>query len=196
MSELVTTRERSDPYILLKPGYHPARVGPTFYQRLHVDDNINDLLDSIQQSRILALDFETKGGDFSSDISIVGVGLAWDTGSCYVNWENLVEAEKNVFLSSVAAHPGLIAHNVYFDGGVFKKVSDLNPKWHMCTYSLLAHLANEGVEGRHWGLKPAMVDLLGWQDSNDKYLRRWLVENGHVKKHLRTTTKDKLENNK
>lgn len=175
---LVTTRERpTDPYILLTPGNHPARVGPDFQQQF---PDVLPTIHSIAVSRILAVDFETKGGDYSSDISIVGMGLAWDTGSCYVTRENVGNYDFDIIVKEILKHKGLIAHNVYFDGGVVTKIYGKHSKWnwHMCTYSLLAHLANEGVEGRHWGLKPAMTELLGWPSSNDTELDRWLVTNG------------------
>lgn len=178
MSELVTTRQREQPYILLTPGNHPARVGSS-YQRL--SPHWEAIHVPIMKSRILAVDFETKGGDYSADIEIVGIGLAWDTGSCYFDvaaMQGIGKATYFHLLQLICKHPGLLAHNVYFDGGAIRKQTGEHASWYMCTYSLLAHLANEGVEGRHWGLKSAMVELLGWESSNDTELDRWLVTNG------------------
>lgn len=169
---LVTTRERSEPYILLTPGVYLPRTN------LFTFDKWYNALASMQESAIVAIDFETKGGDYSADIEIIGVGFAWDMGRVYYHYTDLDSTEWYKLLSNIGKHPGLIAHNVYFDGGVYKKVLGEHANWHMCTYSLLAHLANEGVEGRHWGLKTAMVELLGWENANDTELDRWLVTNG------------------
>jgi hypothetical protein len=42
-------------------------------------------------------------------------------------------------------------------------------------------LSTEGWDGQSWSLKTAMTDVLGWPEINNKALKRWLVENGHVK---------------
>lgn len=107
------------------------------------------------------------------------MGLAWDEGSCYFNWTDLNDAERNYLGSNIFRHKGLIAHNVYFDGGVVKKLWGEHATWHMCTYSLYSYLANEGFAGRYWGLKTAQTELLLWPSSNEGELDKWLVLNGY-----------------
>lgn len=177
--QYVTTHEAdSVRYILLQPGNHPARTG-TNYQ-LQLDYSYLDwITESASASTILAVDFETSGGDYSADIAIVGIGLAWDTGSCYLDWTKLYGTSRIRIANLLCNHKGLIAHNVYFDGGVVRKCISPEIKFSMCTYSLLAHLSNEGHPDQSWGLKSAMTELLGWTDSNEHDLDRWLVLNGY-----------------
>lgn len=181
MPNFVSTREAEQQrYVLLRPGVYPARTGPMF-QQLCSPEDIDGILESCNQSEILALDFETRGGDYSDEISIVGLGLAWSSGSVYLHWADLSASERTRLLDSVSVHPGLIAHNVYFDGGVIRAVTGRPAQWHTCTYSLLAHLANEGHPDQYWGLKSAQTELLGWTDSNEHDLNRWLVVNGYYR---------------
>lgn len=188
MSELVQLTEHDKAeYILLTPQYLPPREGQNHGLFLTYRD-IPAVLNSISESRIVALDFETKGGDYSEDIQIVGLGLAWDEGSGYFDWTSLSEQNRDFLIGSLIEHPGLIAHNVYFDGGVIKKLYGQHAKWHTCTYSLYSMLANEGVPGRYWGLKVAQTELLLWENSNEAELDEWLVVNGHYKGNKRLDT--------
>jgi DNA polymerase I-like protein with 3'-5' exonuclease and polymerase domains len=179
----VTVQELSGPqFILLTPGQHPARTGPNF-NKLYYNityEQVDAIYDSAEQSKYLAIDFETKGGDYSQDIEIIGVGLSWDTGSCYIDWGSSPLNCKNYLTDLLAWHSGSIAHNVYFDGGVFKKVIGSHADWHACTYALLAKLHNESPESR-WGLKDAQVNILGWTDSNEHELDEWLCINGYYR---------------
>lgn len=179
-AENVTVQELSGPqFILLTPGQHPARTGPTYnklYQHITYPQ-VEAIFISTEQSKYLAVDFETKGGDYSQDIQIIGVGLAWDTGSCYIDWGSSPENCKEELLNTLYHHPGLLAHNVYFDGGVLRKTTGKHFNWHACTYALLAKLHNESPESR-WGLKDAQVNILGWTDSNEHELDEWLCVNG------------------
>lgn len=178
--------EKSElPYVLLRPGTHPPRSGVSFQQMLLWKD-LPDVLSSIRNSRIVALDLETRGADYSSDIQIIGLGLAWETGSCYLQWSDLSEFNQHRVLDTVYQHPGIIAHNVYFDGGVLRKLFGGHPSWHACTYALLALTANESPE-RRWGLKNTMTELLGWPDSNEIELDQWLVMYGFYRGNRRTS---------
>lgn len=179
-AENVTVQELSGPqFILLTPGHYPPRTGGRHGMLFN---NIEwPLIVQIQglllQSQYVAVDFETRGGDYSQDIEIVGVGLAWDWGSCYIDWGSSPENCKEELLNTLYHHPGLLAHNVYFDGGVLRKTTGKHFNWHACTYALLAKLHNESPESR-WGLKDAQVNILGWTDSNEHELNEWLCVNG------------------
>ncbi len=165
------------PFVLLQPGTHLPRTGPDFQVQATYRD-VDWIVQSAQKSRILAVDFETRGGDYSNEIELIGVGLAWDSGSCYLHWADLFQSSRIRITNLLCSHRGLIAHNVYFDGGVARV--RLSPKiiFYACTYALYAMLANESPE-RKWGLKAAQVELLGWTDSNEHELDQWLVENGY-----------------
>lgn len=173
--ELIARPEEQ--YILLSPQHLPPRSGDTF-NLINPSTAFEAILNSIQNSRVVAIDFETKGGDYSDDLEVQGVGLAWDEGSCYFDRDSLTEEQGHLLLETVGKHRGLIAHNVYFDGGVFKKVMGYHARWHVCTYSTYAMLSNEGYAGRTWGLKTAQTELLLWETSNEGELDEWLVVNG------------------
>lgn len=178
-NSLVQLIEHEKPqYLLLDPIHCPPRSGPTFNQFLD-DQSVDYIINSMNQSAIVALDFETMGADYSDNIQIVGLGLAWDTGSCYFSQDSISNENAEILFAQIAQHPGLIAHNVYFDGGVFKKAHGTHANWHMCTYALYSFLANEGYAGRGWGLKTAQTELLLWENSNEGELDEWLVTNGY-----------------
>lgn len=169
--------EIQQPFYLLTPGNYPPRTGPTFGQICDPSD-LAAVLQDIAASRIVALDFETKGNDYSDELDIVGIGLAFDAGCVYFEWNALDSNQRTTIANALGNHPGLIAHNIYFDGGVWKKEFGEHASWFLCTYAALAMTANEGYPGIGWGLKWAMTALLGWTDSNEHDLDDWLVHNG------------------
>ena len=195
----VSTFEYKEEYLVLKPGNYPARSGESF--NIMFDPEQHDLkmiLDSIRESRIVAVDFETRGGDYTflptrkpehfnwdnpKAFRIVGLGLAWDSGSIYFDWNTLDWKSKSSIQWALSNHSGCIAHNVMFDGGVTRQCFDQGKdiKWHACTFAMYSLLANEGYAGRGWGLKTAQVELLGWENSNEVELDRWLVVNQYYK---------------
>lgn len=196
MAQFVTTREaETKRYILLQPGQYPARTGYTFQQLCDYTE-VSRICEKAAASKYLAVDFETRGNDYSispskelddyngnynGSLDVVGIGLAWDSGSCYLHWDTLPDISRHSIADLLSSHAGLIAHNVYFDGGVARTCLNSDIKFHHCTYSLLGHLANEGHPDQYWGLKAAQTELLGWADSNDHDLNEWLVVNGYYK---------------
>lgn len=129
----------------------------------------------------MAIDLETCGGDPAVTGSfVVGVGLANSTGSYYLSFNDTNRDVYNYLLVRLLdLHIPLIAHNQFFDGSYLYR--DMNWQWlnwRHCTYALYKLLATEGYIGQKWGLKNAQVDLLGWEESNEKDLSQWLVDNG------------------
>lgn len=185
---LVTTREMDqDPYVLLTPGSYPAREG-RYYQRLCEHTDVPYILESARRSEFVAIDYETKGSDYSlPDLIVVGLGLAWDKGSCYLSWTELTHSARNQVIQFLREHQGLVAHNVYFDGGVTLRTFGFQPNWYACTYALYAMLANETPE-RKWGLKSAQIDMLGWAESNETELDEWLIAGGYYKGNRRISS--------
>lgn len=175
-------------FSLLRPQPTPARTGDTYQVVAPDNDTLEKLLESATYSELVAIDFETKGTDYSLDNTetfVVGIGLAWDTGSCYIplgGIEYSSKAWKHLDFI-VSQHPGLVAHNVYFDGGWVRRDYGAHAQWHACTFALYMQLAGEGWTGQRWGLKDAMVDVLMWADTNETSLDEWLIANGHVKGH-------------
>lgn len=175
----LTTHPR---FVLLEPRPTPARTGPTYQQVCPTHGG--DLLRQALASPVVAVDFETRGNDYSlspDETYIVGVGLAWATGSCYLSMDNISDTEFQLVSQLLTEHKGLLAHNVYFDGGWVRRDLGVHANWLACTYGLYMQCASEGWEGQRWGLKEAMVDVLMWQDTNETELDNWLVENGYCK---------------
>lgn len=205
MSELVQLSEieiEKQRILLPKGKYYPPRVGPT-YQRIF-DGNASDLLDVVESTRkstYLVVDLETRGNDYSLELAhsedgitsitdsgeevtyptteVVGMGLAWDAGSIYFDWNALNYYSQKILLILLDSHSGLVAHNVYFDGGYLNALMGKTLPWRYCTYATLAFLATEAHQPSGWGLKDAMVEFLGWRETNEEDLDRWLVVNGY-----------------
>lgn len=168
-------------FVLLQPGHYPARSGK-FFNRILSWREIEYFLTYISKSEIVAVDLETRGNDYSdSSLEIVGVGLAWDTGSCYIPYTDIPSMEQDMVKQFLLTHPGLIAHNVYFDGGVLYSKYHEHPNWYVDTLSLYMQSANEGYAGQTHGLKDAQTRLLGWESSNETELDEWLVTNGYYR---------------
>lgn len=181
-------------FILIEPKPTPARTGDGFQIVCPPSELAEELLRSALSSRLIAVDFETKGSDYSlspDETYIVGVGLAWDRGSCYLNPSELSDDNFNLLTELLTTHRGLLAHNVYFDGGWIRRDLSQHAHWYACTYAMYMQLANEGWEGQKWSLKDAMTDVLMWATTNETDLDNWLVENGY-KKHNGSPQKEAM----
>lgn len=182
--ELVTTTElpKTQPKrVLLEPKVLPAREG-RFYNRIAGDEDILPILNNAYQSPVVAVDLETKGADYSDpNTSIVGIGLAWHRGSAYLPITELSNYSRFQIHTFLNNKQGLVAHNVYFDGGYLYRELFRHPQWLACTYGLTMQLSNEGWLGQRWGLKELQISLLGWAEANDKELDEWLITNGFYK---------------
>lgn len=181
--QLVSVTSQLRPFSLLIPGYHPARgdtsqVGPAFGR---FNPELGMVLNDICHSRVVALDYETNGLPlYSPEFRVVGVGLAWDTGSAYWDLQNWDDWQDLLSQLISAGNGRLIAHNVYYDGGVCWKLFRTQPEWLACTYGLYMQLATESFRGQKWGLKAAQSDLLGWKETNEIELDSWLIDNNYV----------------
>lgn len=189
---MVAVQSQLRPFSLLQPGSHPPRVGPGFHQfnpeiypTYPMIGDGSCILDELKQSSVVSIDFETNGLPlYSAEFRIIGVGLAWDTGSGYWDLQNWDEWEEMLCYILLASHGRLIAHNVYYDGGVLYSRGELWTRragWLACTYGLYMQLATEGFQGQRWGLKHAQTDLLGWTETNEADLDNWLIDAGHTK---------------
>lgn len=83
----------------------------------------------------------------------------------------------------------VVAHNAMFDEAIARMHArrlGLNWDWDgnglastHCTYVLYKMLASEGWTGQEWGLKAAMRDVLGWEDTNELGRDEWLLSHGY-----------------
>ena len=177
----LTTHPR---FVLIEPKPTPARTGPSYQLVCPPGTDVPELLAEAMLSPVIAVDFETRGHDYSlpsSESYVVGVGLAWDKGSCYLSMDQLSDQAIADLVRLLQTHQGLIAHNVYFDGGWVKRDLGAHANWLACTFGMYMQCASEGWEGQRWGLKEAMVDVLMWQSTNETELDEWLVSNGYHK---------------
>jgi hypothetical protein len=177
----LTTHPR---FVLMEPRPTPARVGRSYQLVCPPETETAELLLSASQASVVAVDFETKGNDYSlpdTEAYVVGVGLAWDKGSCYLSMDQLPDTAITQLVRLLTEHKGLVAHNVYFDGGWIRRDLGGHANWLACTFGLYMQCASEGWEGQKWGLKEAMVDVLMWTSTNETELDTWLVENGYKK---------------
>lgn len=182
---------------LEKAQQHRAILRPvTSYPRtksIHIVGHVSSLKlpPSIKTASIVAIDFETRGSDFTDpSFFTVGIGISYDAGSWYVPLDNCTAEQKRTFLTWISKLP-IIGHNIVFDAGVLYKETGLWGNWKYCTFGLYKQLSNEGFEGQQWGLKAAQKDVLGWKNTNETQLNKWLVENGYHKSDLRLSKPEK-----
>jgi hypothetical protein len=133
----------------------------------------------------VSFDFETWGTDASDpDGYVRSVGLANDSQCVAIDLvppEGSDISQVNLVCDWLLSHGQLVAHNYVFDGAWIRKYTGETPLAWCCTYGLFRQLASEGWTGQTWGLKTAMVDLLGWDEPNDFDLMGWLKRNGFRK---------------
>jgi len=169
-------RKSQLPFVLLKPVVAPPQL-----ENLHVCLGESDLREFFAGHNFagdyMAFDIETKGNQvFDPESVVVGFSLADARGAGYWTAEHWP-----VLLNLLSLHsPRLIAHNVFFDGAyVMRDGNGLWPSFAYCTYGLYKQMATEGWPGQRWGLKDVQKQLLGWEETNERDLLEWLVQQGY-----------------
>jgi DNA polymerase I-like protein with 3'-5' exonuclease and polymerase domains len=123
----------------------------------------------------VVFDLETHGTNPKTG-TVRSVAIANDAGTLAVDLEALTWNDRRTFTSWLLEQP-LVAHNMVFDGAWLYEKTDKMPQMEACTLVLFKLLATEGYLGQRWGLKQAMVDVLGWEESNEADLYGWLKDN-------------------
>lgn len=169
------------PFSILEPVDLPPRALP-FLTATCYDQQI---MDQWLASDCIALDYETMGNDPTHpDFEAVGLGVGWSEGHCYYDFTNMPAPDIELLheqLALAALTVPVIAHNVYFDGAVWFRLTGEHLPWAACTYGLYKQLTSEGVPGQRYGLKSIQEQILGWRETNEEGLDRWLIDNGYVK---------------
>jgi DNA polymerase I-like protein with 3'-5' exonuclease and polymerase domains len=183
LASLVVTTSRNIPFKLLTPVVAPPRLSNLSILEGSSPSDLSFIFtERISPTDPMALDVETRGGDPSDpDSQVVGVGLSDSRGSVYIDIVSAAPGTYEWLLEELLTNNiPLVAHNLFFDASYVMR--DSGGKWHNwqhCTYALYKLLATEGFNGQKWGLKNAQTDLLGWEESNEKELSQWLVDNGY-----------------
>ena len=177
--QLVST-QRQVAFAILNPVFAPARTEHLFIHENPTVDDVDAFLSRHPLGDVMAIDLETCGGDPTVAGSfVVGLGLTNSTGSRYFHTRESTEVYHYILHRLSELDIPLIAHNQFFDASWMLRDYGTFHNWRHCTYALYKLLATEGFNGQKWGLKNAQVDLLGWEESNEKELSQWLVDNGY-----------------
>ncbi len=185
------------PYALLRPvvAHKPT---PGVEHVVHVDDLDDGLfLAELRVARVIAYDYETRGTQtWLPETSAVGVAFAWQPNDAtkgveyvYVHGPGPALAQLVLSVWREAADWGtpVCVYNSYFDSAITRMHLRRLGQWDasdglQCTHdTYLLHrlLASEGWPGQSWSLKYAMVNLLGWNNTNEQGVEDWLLAHGH-----------------
>jgi len=150
----------------------------------------------------MTIDVETRGVEsWLETTAVVGVGVSILTRSDEVKWiyidthpERASEGGRKLVFSRLFRVMGectghVIGYNILFDMSMlymenlrFGIHDDTEyPAFTHDVFTLYKSLSSEGWPGQSWSLKSAMVDVLGWGDTNEREVDEWLVNNGYVK---------------
>ena len=134
-------------------------------------------------SGALAVDTETYGERWAVDSRLLGVSLSpeLNTGSLqgiYIpinmfedgKWTAVVEPSLKALLAEILLLNPLVGHNFTYDKCWLDRELGIDTKWHADT-RLMWHMASAPAGPRPYGLKDAMVELLGWPRTNEDELK-------------------------
>lgn len=125
----------------------------------------------------VAFDLETSGLEpLAEGAYIRSIALFNDSYSVAIDLEGA--GEKSLALLYDWLHNRkTVAHNWTFDAAWVESKGYGMPGYEMCTKAMFMYLSNEGYHDQQWGLKHAEVEILGWPESNEKGLYKWLADN-------------------
>lgn len=170
-------------FAILKPQVRPPRLKQlTVFTPEEVAGPLDWIFTERQDpSAPMALDFETKGGDWADPAAHpVGAALADQRGSIYIPFVEGTDTYERLMRLLAKHQVPLLAHNVFFDSGWPLRDFGLWLNWKACTLAIYKLTATEGIPGFSWGLKSAQKDLLGWTETNEVALDNWLVDQGYI----------------
>lgn len=186
---MLVSTQRQVSFAVLNPVFAPPRTEHLSILENPTHEDVDAFLSRHPLGDVMAIDLETCGSDPTVAGSlVVGLSLANANGSIYLHLINNTDIYQYILERLLAQDIPLIAHNQFFDGSWLYRDSGQWHNWRHCTYALYKLLATEGYLGQKWGLKNAQVDLLGWEESNEKDLSRWLVDNGYGSRIIRADT--------
>lgn len=185
------------PYALLRP-VSASKPTPGTEHVIHLDDlEVQLLVGELQEARLVSYDYETRGTQtWLPETSAVGVAFAWfpaaggEVQFVYVHGDGASLARLVAHVWDVLEPTGIpvVTYNAYFDSAITRMHLRRLGEWPaeglglQCTHdAYLLHrlLASEGWPGQSWSLKYAMIQLLGWRDTNEAGIEDWLVGEGY-----------------
>ena len=180
-----------NPLAIIRAKNLPPRGEPSFLPLSELTDLVVDHKDCEH-----IIDLETRGTDpLAPEAQVVGIGVSSHWGTFYAETHDK-DAWHHFLVRTHQENVPLLAHNVVFDAAwiaaEFARSQQRDDgwmyapdfhNWRMCTYAAYRWLACEGFLGQKYGLKQAMVELLGWEESNEGELDQWLIDNGYAMPH-------------
>lgn len=184
------------PYALLRPvRCDKPSPGPEHVVRWD-DVDWGLLAAAITSSELWAYDYETRGTEtWKPATKAVGLALAWLTRDGTIDYVYIDDSEGDgsILAGFVdflwinrAPYSAICSYNAYFDSAITRMhrrrdgIDETDAGLRITNDCYLLHrlLASEGWPGQSWSLKYAMVQLLGWSDTNEKGIEDWLVGHG------------------
>jgi hypothetical protein len=178
------------PFSLLRPVVAPPRLEEMsiLYRITNPPKELGFLFSERLIDDPLAVDFETTGGDvMNPEHQVIGVGVSDSRGSLYfdLRYSGGQDIYNWFLFALVESQTPIIMHNAYFDLSFMRRdLLQLGcpdwPNFLHCTYSLFRLTSTEDWPQFSWGLKAAQKHLLGWKETNEIRLDKWLIKNGYV----------------
>jgi DNA polymerase I-like protein with 3'-5' exonuclease and polymerase domains len=147
-----------------------------------VNPDINRLHEALPaDGSLVAIDLETKGTEaHNPETEIVGIALANEHGSFYIDWTTCAADAKQYVLGRLLQYR-LVAHNVLFDAAFLQRETGRWLDWVGCTLGLGKLLSTEGENGQSWSLETFQLEILGWPETNKKAMDEALAAAGLTK---------------
>lgn len=165
-------------FAVLSPGNYPPSASCHFIPNIR-SRHFSSALTGVTDDSPLSLDFETRG-DTSDEFNsyVVGVALSNGITNVYIDFKSNPDSYAELMEFLYEKQIPLIAHNVFFDASWPLRDFDAWLNWKSCTFATYRLSATEDWIGQQHGLKAAQLDLLGWTETNEVELDRWLVNAG------------------
>ena len=133
-------------------------------------------------------DIETRGAKAHWDTQVMCAAYADERGAFCVDFTSSYEGLWEEITYELWRHDvPLAVFNISFEGAFAlrdnpantKHIRDKWPNFVEDVFSTYRYLANEGFDNQKWGLKPAQLQLLGWDAKGDVELDQWMIDNGY-----------------
>lgn len=157
-------------YVLLRKQNYQVPYTELFWKPTWAQ--LDNLLLSFSHGGPMAWDFESTGLSAQLDDAVC---VSISDGRRHVSiW--FADDKQRADICHWLNSQKLIGYNALFDGLFNTKYTGQVPWVYRDAMVMFKSLANEGWTGQSWSLKTAMVDVLGWPETNDVELRAYMKE--------------------